>query len=601
MSGSDNIFLATDPDSLDQPIIYGPQLPNRNWLYPTPLEPLEAPHFLYDRVVEINGMKFQRRSDCKYKVCPYKLVDELVRLRGFTPEQQKAEPLQNEINLVRNVIQQDLWFLVYFVMRNPLANHPFVIQACKEIQAETGDSLEEWARDHLKTTIISARQVQKVLNDPERRIALFSATRPLAIKIQNLIKSVLESQIIVECFYDIVYENPSKDAPKWSEAPEGGLIVKRKGFYKEATFSSWGLIEGMPTGDHYTDMVFDDIVVQDQQGPEITAKVCDNFDMAENIGTRDRQITVVGTPYRHDDALAYIRGKTDPVTGKKLFKHRKKPATVDGTFNGKSVFLPEATLAKKRAGKIYFFFCQQLIDPTPRGFEKLNPDHLILVPKRSVPEGLYKFMMIDPSGDKGRRQDRAADAWAMMVVGVRPFRDGLGQSDVYILDMLIREMDLFTAQKEAVDMVCRNGRILKLGIEKVGQSTMEIHICSALRARKRFYSVEAGNLEILKPGGRSKELRIESAVSWPLKNGKIHIVDTVPIADRNTFALEMEKFPAGKDNGLDGFSYVYDIIKNYRFSDEPFLANESKKESPYDEAFRRAREARSSKDGWIRV
>lgn len=588
----------TDPPPEPLPAIQEPQPNRQQWKYSSPLEPLTEPHYLYDRVIEINGMPFQRRSDCNYKHSYYGLVDKIKELRTYDELRRKKQPLENELNYYRNIIQQDLWFFVYFVMKHSLANHPFVVEACKEIEDEKGDSLEVWARDHLKTSIISiARQAQKVLQDPERRIGLFSASRPLAIKIQNAIKNLFESPFLISCFPDILWRDASKEAPKWTESPEGGLIVKRQGIYKEPTISSWGLVEGMPTGDHYTDLVFDDIVTQDFQTPEIMQKVCDNFDMAENIGTRNRQLTVIGTFYKHDDPLNYIKNKVDVESGVPLFKMRKKPATVDGTFNGKSVFLPERSLKIKRSGNVYFFMCQQLLDPTPRGKEKLNRDRLIQVSRKQLPTRLYKFMLIDGAGDAGKQKSRAADAWALMVVGVEPFRDDTGASRIYILDMVIQDMDLIAAQRAAVDMYCRNGRILKLAIEKVGMSSTEIHIAAALRAKNRFLSIEQGNLHILNPAGRSKQFRIESALSWPLDNGKIHILDTVPVHYAERLKMEMEKFPAWKDDGLDGLSYVYDLIKTYRFGAQP---EDEKPESPYDRAFRVAKES-GDKHGWIAV
>lgn len=562
-----------------------------NWSYPTVVEPPDAGHdfLLHERVISINGMPFQKRSDCKYKFDYYALMDEIEELESWTPEQRKAEPLRNEINFYRNYCQDDLWFFVYFVMKNPLANHPFIVNACREIEEETGNTLEVWARDHLKTTIISAgRQIQKVLNDPERRVAILSAVRPLAVKIQNLIKRVLESKFLVQCFPDILYVDARKEAEKWTEAPEGGLIVKRQGFYKEPTFGSFGLIEGMPTGDHYTDIVCDDIINQDLQSPEIMERVCENFILLESIATRDAQTTVVGTYYRNDDPLIFIGNLTDPESGKKLFKIRKRPATHDGTRKGRSVFLPEKKLARLRAGKPYLFACQQLLNPTPKGDEKLNPDDLIKVSKRDLPQNLYRFMLIDGSGDKGRRQDREADPWAFVVIGVNPFIDDTGLSDIYILDLVIKRMDLATAQRTAVDVYCRNGRILKLGVEKVGASTTEIHICNALKARRKFVSLERKNLEILRPGSRSKEYRIESSLAWPLKNGKIHYLDTIEEESVQHLKTEMEKFPAWHEDGLDALSYGYDIIKAYRFgrqdSDE-----EEKKSDRWDDAFERAK------------
>ena len=585
--------------TIEQPQIPQSQFSEKlsTWSYETPLEPVPNGIYLDPRVIEINGMKFQERSDCKYRYDYYKAIARIEKVAKWTIEEKKANPLENEINIFRNLMQRDLFFFVYFAMKNPLANHPFIVNACYEIQDEMGDSLEVWARDHLKTTIISAgRTCQKIINNPEKRIGLFSATRPLAVKIQTLIRNVLESSFLTSCFPDILFKDPYKEAERWSESPEGGLIVKRKGFYKEPTISSWGLIEGQPIGYHFTDMVFDDIVTQDLQSPDIIQKVIDNFDMAENLGTRDRQITAVGTFYRHDDPLVYIMNKADPLTNTKMFKTRKKPATIDGTFNGPSVFLPEQSLAKKRAGQAHIFYCQQLLDPTPRGREKLNRDHLIVVSKRQLPGRLYRFMVIDGASDVGRRMDRPADAWALGVFGVEPYRDDSGLSRVYILDLMIEPMDLLSAQKAAVDMYTRNGRILKLGVEKVGLSTTEIHICSALKAKGKHVSLEHGNLQILKPGGRMKEYRIESALSWPLKNSKIHILDSVPASQRERLCLELEKFPAWKDDGLDIVSYLYDIIKDYRFGELP---GEEREKDPYANAFRRAREKSGS--GWLSV
>jgi hypothetical protein len=208
-------------------------------------------------------------------------------------------------------------------------------------------------------------------------------------------------------------------------------------------------------------------------------------------------------------------------------------------------------------------------------------------------------MVIDGAGDQGKRTDnRKADSWAIHVVGVVPFRDDMGWSDIYLLDSCVEDMDLITAQSKIIEMYLRAGRVLKLGIEKVGMSTTEIHIAAALRAKGKHLSVEHGNLEILKPGGRSKEFRIESALSLPLKNGKIHVLDTIPIAYRERLGLEMEKFPAWKDDALDSLSYVYDIIKEYRFG---LQTTTEKPESPYDAAFRKAAERRATGKGWITV
>jgi hypothetical protein len=104
-------------------------------------------------------------------------------------------------------------------------------------------------------------------------------------------------------------------------------------------------------------------------------------------------------------------------------------------------------------------------------------------------------------------------------------------------------------------------------------------------------------LEILRPAGRQKEDRIEAALSWPLRNAKIYIVDTVAAAFEARLRQEMEKFPYWKDDGLDILSYVYDMIKDYRF---PAFAGEEKSElDEWDRREARRRERECKPHGWM--
>lgn len=571
----------------------------KEWDYKTPLENPPDGVMLNARVIEINGMKWQARTDCEYEHDYYYVYDKIQEVNKFTPAQRKANPLWNEPKIFRTLMEEDLFFIVYFIMKNPLANHPFIVESCKEVQRQEGDTLQVWARDHLKTTIIStARPTQKILCNPEVTIGIISATRPLAVKIQSTIKKILEDPIVIRSFPDVLYTNAKTEADKWSEAPEGGLIVKRKGFMKEPTVSSWGLVDGMPTGYHFSDIICDDIVTQTTCSPEVQVKVKENLDMIENLRSRaGTQITIVGTFYTHDDALVYASNQKDPETDEPYFPLIKKPALHDGTSEGRPVFESLKSLKRKMSKNLQMFYRQQLCNPTPLESRKLSPGNLVFYSKNNIPNRLYKFMIIDGAGDKGKRVDRAADAWAMMVIGVEPYRDELGASRIFILDLLIKEMDLKEAQEAAVAMYARNGMILKLGIEKVGMSTTEIHICNALRVKKKFLSVQRGNLEILKPSGRTKAFRIESALSWPLDNGKIGVLDTVDNDSLTRLKTEMEKFPAWHDDGLDGLSYVYDMIKEYRFGARPI---EEEPKSMYDLAFEKAKKNKNS-GGWIAV
>ena len=116
-------------------------------------------------------------------------------------------------------------------------------------------------------------------------------------------------------------------------------------------------------------------------------------------------------------------------------------------------------------------------------------------------------------------------------------------------------------------MYLRNGIINQVGVEKVGLSTTEIHITNALKAKGRRIAIEAGNLVLLKPGGRSKEFRVESALQWPLNNGMLYYSTSIHNRYIQSIEEEMQKFPFFHVDILDMWAYVYDLIKAFNFVD----------------------------------
>jgi hypothetical protein len=210
-------------------------------------------------------------------------------------------------------------------------------------------------------------------------------------------------------------------------------------------------------------------------------------------------------------------------------------------------------------------FNQQILcDPTPSSDRSLPSDQLQVIDKAFLPKNLMKFMLIDPAGDQATQAGK--DSWALGVFGVDRDTDEIGASNIYILDLVIDKFNHSEAIEEAVRMYMRNGVIQTLGIEKVGQSTAEIHVANSLKAQNRRISIENKSLTILKPEGRAKADRIIAAIQWPLNNGKWFYSDNVLPASITRLKTEMDRFPFWHDDGLDICAYVYDILRNYRFS-----------------------------------
>lgn len=506
------------------------------------------------REIEINGIKWRALPGVNYKFDYYKVHDLTEKNKG-------------NLSFYRHCILNDLFFLVYFAMGVPgsiRANHPYVIEACKDVESGPSSmTLDLWFREGMKSTIITkCETVQSILKNPEERCVIFSYTKDAARAIMRPIKETFETnQFLKDCFPDVLYQKPQTEAFKWAE--DDGIIVRRKGGYSEATLEAHGLLRGMPTGRHYTRRVYDDIMVQDLVGsPEIQGELKDKFDISENLGVEGGVERVIGTTYEYNDVLMYIKDKKDPVSGELLYHTRIKPATHDGSFNGKPVFISQKRLDKLKANPA-IYSAQQLLNPTPDELKKLQFKLVKKVSAGELPRHLFRFMCIDPRGTEKKKG--TPDDWAIMVFGVEGFREDTGLSRFFILDLIIDVMPFDMALKVIVDMYIRNGRILSVGVEKVGMSTMEIHVASALAARGRTISVENGGLTVLSPSGRTKETRIVDNLVWPINNGMTHYIDTIPDRHVNRLREEMDKFPAWKNDGVDVFAYCYDMLKKYKF------------------------------------
>jgi hypothetical protein len=506
--------------------------------------------------VIINGNKLEPREDCEYSYDYWGIAKDI------------KEGKLDERRAYRKLFASDSWAFMYFVLGSPALcaklNHPFLVNACKELDANARSTcLHLWAREHFKTTAITVTQsIQHIINFPDECVGLFSSTRSIALAFLRSIKSILETSDFLKWLYpDIFYENPNKDAFRWSD--DGGLYVQRKSVgRREATFEAWGLIEGMPTGKHFDLRVYDDVETMDMvSSPETIKKLCESFDMSHNLGTDGGIHRVIGTTYHHEGLLQKLRNRKKE-DGESVYHITVKPATIDGTPNGAAAFLSEGKLAELRVNK-QMFFSQQLLNPTPTGEQKLEFSHIKQIGVNELPQRLYKFMIIDPAGT---RKERQSDSWAILVVGVEPSIDDVGASSVYLLDGVIEPMNHDDAMKSIIDLYMRNGRIQTIGVEKVAMMTTEVHISNALRARGKYVTVDTGGITLLKPGGRHKEDRIEGNLLWPLNNGKIHLVSSLSNAVIERIRIEMNRYPFWHDDGLDAMSYIFDLIKDFKFS-----------------------------------
>jgi predicted phage terminase large subunit-like protein len=274
-------------------------------------------------------------------------TDLLRELDKLPPEQQR--------DAFRKRCRGDLFFLLVYGLGRRFADTDWFFARCREVQASPENHIDLWAREHGKSLVITvAKTIQDILIDPEITVGIFSHTRAMAKSFLRVIKREFETNVLLKgAFDDILWDNPQRDAAKWSE--DDGLIVKRKGNPPESTVEACGLVEGMPTGRHYGLRVYDDILTAESaSSPDQMQKVLDALDMSQNLGKIGGVARMIGTRYKQGDPYeVYIkRGQ---------FKARIKPATDTGRVDGKPVYFTQEVWDSKVAGMSAAIIASQML------------------------------------------------------------------------------------------------------------------------------------------------------------------------------------------------------------------------------------------------
>src|SRR6478609_2613662 len=329
-----------------------------------------------------------------------------------------VSPLERH-QVMRRMARTDLYFLLRYLLNRKDMEHPWILERIREVQQNPDGHLDLWGRDHRKSTIITfAKTLQDILashgEDPlpmwggrEATFGIFSHTRPIAKAFLRQIKFELETnEELRELFPDVIWANPEREAPGWSE--DNGLILKRKSNPKEATVEAWGVVDGQPTGKHFTRLIDDDIVTLGSVGsPEMIAKTTEAWGLHLNLGETESRLRVVGTRYHFNDSYRTMieRGAVIP---------RIRPGTHDGTLTGKPVFLTREQWDKKvREMGPYVASAQLLLNPTADSKQSFQRQWLRYYDRMDDWRSMNRALLCDPANEK----KRTSDYTSMGVVG----------------------------------------------------------------------------------------------------------------------------------------------------------------------------------------
>lgn len=425
----------------------------------------------------------------------------------------------------------------------------WLFQRCKEVEKSPDGHLDLWAREHYKSTIITfGKSIQDILCshgdgtliDRECTIGIFSHTRPIAKGFLRQIKSEFENNdLLKKLFPDILYADPEKEAPKWSE--DGGLVVKRKSNPKESTVEAHGLIDGQPISVHFTHLLYDDVVVPAScTSPEMMVKTSDALSMSFNLGAQGGCKRFIGTRYHFNDAYKTVmdRGTAKP---------RIHPATHDGTMTGNPVLLTQPQLDEKRRDMGPYIFASQMLQD-PKGDETQGMQRAWVADKHSGVgwKGMNTYLLFDPASAKKKSSDYTA-GWA---VGLAPDRR------VYILDIVRDRLNLPQRTKLLFDWH-RKYDPLDTRYEKYGKDSDIEHIMSEQKRQNyRFPVTTVG-------GTTPKNDRIKRLIPY-FEQGRIVLPRTLHYTayDGKTYDLvhdfieqEFMGFPVGThDDMLDALA-----------------------------------------------
>lgn len=492
-------------------------------------------------------------SDCLSPQEEIEVKQELLRLL-----EEKARRHQEELERMvwlneRQKCRTDLFYLLTEVLGRRDIDRPWLKARCEEIQAAPNGYLDLWAREHYKSTIITyGKTIQDILashgDDPlpewggrEVTFGLFSHTRPIAKGFLRQIKNEFErNERLKELFPDVLYANPHKDSPKWSE--DDGITVKRNSNPKEATLEAWGVVDGQPTGKHFLVLVYDDLVTKESvTTPDMIAKTTGALELSFNLGSDGGHKRFIGTRYHYNDSYRTLieRGTAKP----RIYK-----ATVDGTVEGEPVLLSaERVREKRRDMGPYTFACQMLQDPKADETQGFREEWLKYWHKEPS-HGTNRYLLVDAANSKKAGSDYTC-AWVV----------GLGSDrNYYILDIVRDRLNL-TERGKLVMRLHRKWKPQEVRYEQYGMMADIQHI-EDLQERENY------RFAITKVGGATpKNDRIRRLI--PLfEQGRVYLPTHLHMTDyegktrdmvRDFIDDEFKPFPVSvHDDMLDSLARI---------------------------------------------
>lgn len=445
---------------------------------------------------------------------------------------------------MRHLARTDLFFLFIYILKRHDADNDWVFERCRDVNENPDNMMDLWFREGYKSSIIThAKTIQDILIDPEITVGIFSFNRPIAKGfLRGIMRELETNDELRNLFPDVLYMNPRKESPKWSE--DEGVIVKRRGNMRESTIEAWGLVDGQPTSKHFKLRVYDDCETRDNVStPEMLNKTFEAWEQSLNLGTRGGRARYIGTIWHYDGLNTRVmkRGSVTP----RIFK-----ATKDGSIDGEPWLWTREELRKKieemgpRTSSAQLFM-EAIVDNT-QGFKA----QWVRYYDNVNPADFNVYIVVDPANDK----KKGSDYTVMWVIG-------LGSDLNYYLLGGIRERLNLTERAETLFSLYQHWKPIVIGYEQYGMQSDVQHIRFVQEQRNyRFGILPIG-------GTTSKVDRVQRLVPV-FENGRFYFPKKMLYTTREGVTIdlidhmiqdELLKFPfCAHDDMLDCLARIVD-------------------------------------------
>lgn len=465
-------------------------------------------------------------------------------LDGYKLALASCKTKAQRLEATRQLAERDLFFFIRYVYNREDVEKPWIFARCREWQKENDGIADTWFREAYKSSIGTHGGIPwGIIHDVERTYGILSFTRPIAKGFLRQIKTECETNpTLHELWPHIFWRDPKREAPKWSE--DDGLVFNRVGNPKEASIEAWGIVDGMPTSKHFSDLEYEDAVTADTvRTPSMIRKTLDAIRISFNLGTEHGRRRLRGTIWHYaDPVLQLIKDG--------VFRQRLYTATYDGTESGEPVIWTREHLAEriKELGP-YNASCQLFMNPHQSSMEGFR-DEWLRYWKADRFKGLNLYILADPANSKKLGSDYTV-FWVV----------GLGSDRNYYLINMIRDRLSLTERANVLFRWHQQYRPVHVGYEQYGlQADIEHFQDRMQRDNYRFGIVPLG-------GRLSKTERIGRLVA-PFSAGRIWVPESLPYTQYDGERVDLVKvflqdeykahpFEA-HDDALDSLSRILD-------------------------------------------